>query len=143
MPIAPFSNLLWNGPASFAIVVEPEVDSPSLDIRVAARLPNFSVEGGAQEPSLHTTLLVGNGVEIEAVSEAEFGNMRGSVRITVSVDVGAQPSVQDIVAGILDALALSYNKPNTIGARINASGAGGDPWADPRALTLAKFLGLK
>ena len=143
MPVAAYANLAWNGPASFAIVVEGEVDSPDLDIRVESRVPDFSLDGGGQEPQLHITNLVGNGFAIEAISEVEFAPMRGSVRVNISVDVGAQPSVQEIVAGVLDALAASYNKPGTIGAKINASGAGGDPWADPRAMTVAKFLGLK
>lgn len=143
MPVAAYSNLAWYGPGSFAIVVEPEVEAPALDIRGAVRTPAFSADGGGQEPALHVTKLKGNGFGIEAISDVTFSPMRGSVRVNIEVDVGAQPSVQEIVAGVLDALALSYNKPNTIGARINASGAGGDPWADARALTLEKFLGLK
>lgn len=141
--LLPYTNLVYYGPASISFIVEAEVDSPNLDIRVAARIPDVSVDGGGEEPILHATLLVGNGFEIEAISEVEFAPMRGSVRINIEIDVGAQPSVQEIVSGVLDALAASYNKPNTIGAKINASGAGGDPWTDARALTVAKFLGLK
>ncbi len=143
MPLAPLINLLWYGPASISFVVEEVVDPPLFDIRVAARIPEVSIDGGGQEPALHATLLVGNGFEIEAISEVELAPMRGSIRINIDIDVGAQPSVQEIVAGVLDALASAYNKPGTIGAKINSSGAGGDPWADSRALTVAKFLGLK
>jgi hypothetical protein len=143
MPYAALAPLHWYGPAMASIVVEAEPEAPSLDVRCDARIPDTVVDGGGVEPQLHATLLVGNGFSIEAVSEVEFAPMRGSVRMDISIDVGAQPSVQEIVAGILDALALSYNKPNTIGAKINASGAGGDPWADARALTLSKFIALK
>lgn len=155
MPVAAYTNLAWYGPASFAIVVEGEVDAPSLDVRAASRVPAFSLAGGGQEPQLHVTNLVGNGFTIEAVSDVEFAPMRGDVRVNISIDVGAQPSVQEIVAGILDALALSFNKPGTIGAKINAAGSGGvdtaalagevvgQLQASPSTLTVAKFLGLK
>lgn len=143
MPYAALAPLHWYGPAMISIVVEAEPEAPTLDVRGNARIPDTAIDGGGQEPQLHVTRLVGNGFEVEAVSEVEFGLMRGSVRINIEVDVGAQPSVQEIVAGLLDAIALSYNRPGTIGAKINASGASGDPWADSRALTVGKFLGLK
>lgn len=143
MPYAVLAPLHWYGPAMVSIVVEAVPEAPTLDVRCTARIPATAVDAGGQEPQLHVTLLVGNGFELEAISEVELAPLRGSVRVTCEVDVGAQPSVQDIVSGLLDALALSYNRPNTIGAKINASGASGDPWADARALTVGKFLGLK
>lgn len=44
---------------------------------------------------------------------------------------------------VLNALASEYNRPGTIGQKINGAGSAGDPWSDSRALTVAKFLGLK
>lgn len=128
MPYAALAPLHWYGPAMVSVVVEAEPEAPALDVRCAARIPDTGIDGGGVEPQLHVTLLVGNGFEIEAVSEVVFAPMRGSVRVNVDIDVGAQPAVSEIVAGVLDALSTQYNKPNTIGAKINSASAAGDPW---------------
>lgn len=75
-----------------------------------------------------------------------------------TITIGATPSVEDIKQGVLNAIASQYNYSGTIGEKINASGAGGNPWAAPIAdnnttgtfgwfiqklLSASKFLGLK
>lgn len=127
MPAGAFAHFHNYGPASFAIVVEGGED-PVIVVSAFARL-GVQTEGGAQEPSLHGTLLVGNGVEIEGIGELEAFGLRGDIFIGVDVDIAAQPTVFDIVQGVLNAVASQYNISGTIGNKINSASAAGDPWS--------------
>lgn len=70
-------------------------------------------------------------------------SIEGKGWMSATIDVGAHPSAFDIVQAVLNALAADYNRAGTIGQKINGAGSAGDPWSDSRALTVAKFLGLK
>lgn len=135
MPAGAFAHFHNYGPASFAIEVEGG-DTHDVDVRCNARL-GVQTEGGNQEPSLHGTLLVGNGVEIEGTGEVEAFGLRGDIFIGVDVDIAAQPTVFDIVQGVLNAMASQYNIAGTIGNKINSAGSGGVDNAALAAAVLA------
>lgn len=52
-------------------------------------------------------------------------------------------SPENLAQAVWDALAVDNNDPGTMGEKLNSAGTAGDPWSDSRALTVAKFLGLK
>jgi hypothetical protein len=126
VPLSSLWAAHWYGPAVFAIVVEGGED-PALDVRAFSRL-GVSVDGGNEEPTLHATLLVGNSFEVEGQGDLEAFGLRGLVRIGIEVDVAAQPTVFDIVQGVLNAQASQYNVAGTVGNKINSASAAGDPW---------------
>lgn len=123
--LADLYTLQWYGPAAAAIEVEGGAVEPDVDVHAYSRI-GIDVEGGNQEPDLHGTLLVGWGVEVEGLGDIEAFGMRGSIRLGIDVDVAAQPTVFDIVQGLLNAIATQYNIPGTVGNKINSAGAGGD-----------------
>lgn len=127
MPAGAFAHFHNYGPAAFAIVVEGG-EEPDITVHGFVRL-GVSVDAGGEEPALHGTLLVGNGLEVEGLGELEQFAMRGDVRLSLDVDVAAQPTVFDIVQGVLNAVASQYNIPGTIGNKINSASAAGDPWS--------------
>lgn len=124
--LADLYTLQWYGPNALAVEVDGG-DTQAVDLRGLVRL-GLNVEGGAQEPDLHATLLVGWGVEVEGIGEVDSFGLKGDIRLGIEVDVAAQPTVFDIVQGVLNAQAAQYNLTGTVGAKINASAAGGDPW---------------
>jgi len=135
MPLAPLYAAHWYGPAVGAIVVEGG-EEPDISLNGLVRI-GVSIDAGGEEPALHGTLLVGNGIEIEGIGEVEQFAPRGDVRITLDVDVAAQPTVFDIVQGVLNAVAAQYNIAGTIGNKINSAGSGGVDNAALAAAVLA------
>ena len=123
--LADLYTLQWYGPAAAAIEVEGGAVEPDVDVHAYSRI-GIDVEGGNQAPDLHGTLKVGWGVEVEGLGDIESFGMRGSIRLGVDVDVAAQPTVFDIVQGLLNAVASQYNVAGTVGNKINSAGAGGD-----------------
>lgn len=123
--LADLYTLQWYGPAAAAIEVEGGAVEPDVDVHAYSRI-GIDVEGGNQEPDLHGTLKVGWGVEVEGLGDIESFGMRGSIRLGIDVDVAAQPTVFDIVQGLLNAVASQYNITGTVGNKINSAGAGGD-----------------
>jgi hypothetical protein len=76
-----------------------------------------------------------------------------------TMDAGASPSAFDIAQEVWQSQATGYNAPGTMGGKVNAAGAAGNPWealvasnqspgtfgelVARKMLTVAKFLGLK
>lgn len=123
--LADLYTLQWYGPAALALEVDGGGIEPDADVHAYSRI-GIDVEGGNQEPDLHGTLLVGWGVEIEGLGDIEAFGIRGDIRLGIDVDVAAQPTVFDIVQGILNAIVSQYNIAGTVGNKINSAGAGGD-----------------
>jgi hypothetical protein len=122
--LLPYTTLTYYGPAALAIEVEGGGEDPVVDVHGFSRI-GINVEGGGVEPDLHATLLVGWGVEIEGLGEVEAFGLRGNIRLGIDVDVAAQPTVFDIVQGVLNAQAAQYNLAGTVGNKINSAGSGG------------------
>jgi hypothetical protein len=108
-------------------VVTEGGDLSDVYLSAFARL-GVSVDGGGVDPQLHATLLVGNSFDVEGIGELQAFGLKGDIKIGVDVDVAAQPTVFDIVQGVLNAQASQYNIAGTIGNKINSSASAGDPW---------------
>lgn len=78
--------------------------------------------------------------------------------ITCKIQIGANPTAFDVAQAVWGAVASMYNITGTMGASVNAAGAGGNPWSAELAtnntpgtfgwfiqklLSVAKFVGLK
>lgn len=142
MPYAALAPLHWYGPACAAMVVtdtigELQEATPKREIR-----PALSVVGAGDSFVFRPYRGYAAALDVSGNAYTQVTPHQYK-KISLTVNVGAVPSAYDITQAILNAVALDYNNPGTIGAKINASGAGGDPWADSRALTVSKFLGLK
>jgi hypothetical protein len=51
--------------------------------------------------------------------------------LSATIHIGALPSAFDIVQAVWNSIAASYNLPGSLGEKLNAAGAGGDPWTIP------------
>lgn len=60
---------------------------------------------------------------------AMAGLVRGRARLVGQIDIGSRPSAFDIAQEVLNAASTQYNIAGTIGEKINAGGAAGDPWS--------------
>jgi hypothetical protein len=125
MPLAPFFVLQFYGKSTGAIVDQVVVDA-ELTIRAFARLGINDQISVLTE--LKGTLLVNSPIndQITVIGEVVA---KAWARMGIDRSIEAQPTAFEITQSVLNALAADYNIPNTIGAKINASGAAGDPWA--------------
>lgn len=82
-----------------------------------------------------TANLAGNGA-LAATSYA-VGHLEADIQPFTEL------SPQSLAAAVWNALAAEYNEAGTMGNKLNDAGGAADPWDDARALTVAKFLGLK
>lgn len=101
-----------------------------------------SLSGSGTVATANANMAANRTATLSGTCELTF-NISGKGWMSATIDVGAHPSAFDIVQAVLNALATDYNRPGTIGQKINGAGSAGDPWSDARALTVAKFLGLK
>lgn len=60
-----------------------------------------------------------------------IGGMRQLEQMQAAFDSGARPSAFDIAQEIWQSQATAYNAPGTMGNKLNAAGAAGDPWGVP------------
>ena len=72
-----------------------------------------------------------------------FGATPASLSADIVIGASDPLSPENLAAAVWNALAAVYNNPGSMGEKMNDAGGAADPWDDPRALTLAKFLGLK
>lgn len=60
------------------------------------------------------------------------GNLKGFLGLEADIYVNESTfTVNQIVEGVWNALAATYNTPGTMGAAVNAAGTAGDPWITP------------
>jgi hypothetical protein len=91
-------NLMWYGPASFAMVGEeagenPEVTLSAFTMAVADILASAETE-------MRATILKGLFLDILATAEAEVTNARLRARVALDVDISARPSAEDIAQAV-------------------------------------------
>lgn len=124
MLLVTFASLQWYGSAAGAMIDTAPVIVPQLDIQGYSS-PNISVEISNTTPYLKPTRLVNSPIEVTGLGVMQEATPKGEARGLLDVSIGATPSAFDIAQAVLNAVAVSYNIPNTIGAKINASGDGG------------------
>lgn len=58
-----------------------------------------------------------------------IATLRGTLSMSADIYVNqSEATVQQLVEGVWNALAATYNNPGTMGAALNAAGVAGDPW---------------
>ena len=56
-------------------------------------------------------------------------NLKGLASLAADIYVNqSEATVQELVAGVWNALAADYNDSGTMGEKLNAAGTAGDPW---------------
>lgn len=70
-------------------------------------------------------------------------DIEGPAKLQCVIRIGANPSAFDIAQAVWGAVAAQNDTTDSMGEKLNSAGGAADPWADPKALTVGKFLGLK
>jgi len=103
---------------------------------------SFTITGGITVETLACDML-GEGTMVANASGAITmycnmlgeGSFSGTPRVlenmTCTMDAGVRPSAFDIAQEIWQSQATAYNAPGTMGEKVNAAGAAGDPWGVP------------
>ena len=140
--LLPYTGLEYYGPAAAAVVVNAPATT-SLGLKGYARA-GISNGGSGVAVYLKPTRLRGSTIFAEGVGALIAANPKGRAKLQLLVNIGAVPSAFDIAQAVLNATATSYNITGTIGAKINASGSGGDPWSSviESGFTAAEILRL-
>ena len=121
-------SLQWYGPGCGAVNPADNLGTLSAGIKGYAK-QTATIEGVGSIPAAHVTGLKNSPAIITGTGEIITANPKGNGKISASVFIGFKPSAFDIAQAVLNAETDSYNIPDTIGSKINAAGAGGDPWA--------------
>ncbi len=141
MPIAALSTLQWYGPAVLVVVD----DAVSEDL--GGSLKAWGAIRSTDDAVSTETVGMTRGRNISLFDDAQSEDLGGSLKQNSAIrfleDVGDRPSPEAIAQAVWGALAAGLNAAGTMGEKLNDAGGAADPWDDARALTVAKFLGLK
>lgn len=66
----------------------------------------------------------------------------GTLAASITVS-GSMLTTTNVGQAVWSAVAAVNNEPGTMGEKLNDAGSGADPWSDPKALTVTKFIALK
>lgn len=77
------------------------------------------------------------GTSTASLTSYAVGHLSGSITPFTEL------SPESLAGAVWSALAAQNNETGTMGEKLNSAGGAADPWSDSRALTIAKFLGLK
>ena len=135
-----------NGEASATMAL-----STSAEVQAIGALTTSATIGGAVLASGSATMSLSTAGTINAAA-----NLSGSTSMILSTtasaigvgylvgeEEGGELTAASIAAAVWAALAAANNGAGTMGEKLNDAGGAADPWDDDRALTVAKFLGLK
>ena len=154
MPYAALAPLHWYGPACAAMVVtdtigELQEATPKREIR-----PALSVVGAGDSFVFRPYRGYAAALDVSGNAYMQVTPHQYK-RISMTVNVGAVPSAEDIAQAIWNSVASNYNYAGTMGNKLNSAGSGGvdtGAIADevvagiisaPSTLTVSKFIGLK
>lgn len=74
------------------------------------------------------SLLMGLNADLSGVGTLS-ANLKGLASLAADIYVNqSEATVQELVAGVWNALAADYNDSGTMGEKLNAAGTAGDPW---------------
>ncbi len=71
------------------------------------------------------------------------GTLTGLGHMEAEILPNTELSPAALAAAVWSATATAFDDDGTMGSKMNAAGGAADPWDDSRALTVARFLGLK
>lgn len=142
MPILAYTGGMWYGSASGAMVDTAPTTSIEADIKADKRLA-ASVQAGQIEPYIKGTMARKQTLLVQGIGELAQANWKKKGRVAMSVSIGATPSAYDIAQAVWGQVASAVNEAGTMGEKLNDSGSASNPWSDPNALTVGKFIALK
>lgn len=128
MPFAASSNLMWNGPASAAMLEDAGTIGIELAIKGFARI-NQEVQISLPAANLKATRLRNSPVEATGSGELVLALPKGRARPSLSVSIGAIPSAFDIAQAVWLQNIAAVNVSGTTGQKLNAAGGSADPWS--------------
>lgn len=154
MPYAALAPLHWYGPACAAMVVTDSTGElleahPRRDIK-----PSLTVVGTGDSPVFRPYRGYAAALDVSGNAYMQVTPHQYK-KISLTVNVGAVPSAEDIAQAIWNSVASNYNYAGTMGNKLNSAGSGGVDTgaiadevvagivAAPSTLTVGKFLGLK
>lgn len=97
------------------------------DLRALAQLNATASGGGALTANLAggwylNADLAGGGTVFSA-------GLQAKAWLSAVINIGARPGTDEIASAVWNALAAMHVDPSTMGGKLNAAGAAGDPWA--------------
>lgn len=140
--LLPYTGLEYYGAGTAALVDTAPVTEPQLDIKADKRL-SAVVQGGLIEPYIKGTMGKKQTLIVSGLGELATASPKKTATGALDVSIGATPSAFDISQAVWLQIASAVNVPGTTGEKLNGAGSAGNPWSDPKALTVGKFLGLK
>jgi len=141
MLLVALASLQWYGSATGSMVeTQPDI-SIDLDIKgYGSQSIDVSITNPA--PNLKATRLVNSPLEVQGIGEMQEATPKGDAKVLLDVSIGAVPSAFDISQAVLNANSASYNIPNTIGSKINASDSAGGLTVEQATQLLKIFQSL-
>jgi hypothetical protein len=142
MPLLPYFNNMWYGSASGAM----EDTTPTIEVEASIKgtlTGEVQVLAGQLAPYLKGTMGRTQTLLVQGVGEMHLALPKKIGTIALNVSIGATPSAYDIAQAVWGQVASAVNVTGTTGAKLNSAGGAADPWADPKALTVGKFIALK
>lgn len=137
--LLPYTTLVYYGKAAAAVIDEVAVET---EVGSKKWQRANSTDQATVDTVSRATEVIGqpftDQVVVDTVSQA-----KNRSRVNLNDSIGASPSEYDIAQAVWLTLLASVDYPGTMGEAVGNAGAAGDPWADPKALTVGKFLGLK
>ena len=129
------------GYSNIKAIAMPLIENSNMACRMFGD-SSFTITGGITVETLACDML-GEGTMVTNASGAITmycnmlgeGTFTGTPRVlenmTCTMDAGVRPSAFDIAQEIWQSQASAYNAAGTMGNRVNAAGAAGDPWGIP------------
>lgn len=170
--LLPYTTLTYYGPTAAAFSLDDGIGVGSLHEATPhqEQRPSMSVIGTGTADILRPYR--GYAAALSTYGESFMTAVpHKTIAVKMTVNVGAVPSAEDVAQAIWNSQASTYNYSGTMGNKLNTASSGGvdiealaqavweyttrtltaggggsdvdDIWTDSRALTVAKFLGLK
>ena len=128
------SNLLSGGPMTAAATTICTITGDNNTLSMIVSMSSTS--------SIVT--LTGNNLVLAlTIGLSGTSDLRGLLSLEGEWTPFTELSPEGLAAAVWNSLAANFNELGTMGNKLNTASSGGDPWTDTRALTVAKFLGLK
>ena len=113
MPLAPLANLMWNGPGSMACV---DVSTPTVAAGIKGRAkPGATVTALGQVTNADATRLKNSPATLTGSGAITNAYPRGRARPTATVNVGAQPTADDVAQAVWGTRYAPINDPESFG----------------------------
>lgn len=116
--------------------------STNLSADVIGKLEATISLAGSTNFTAAMSALAGAILAMNGSTNATF-NASALANLTLDLTPFTELSAENLAKAVWNYIASQANNPGTMGEKLNDAGSASNPWTDDRALTVAKFLGLK